>query len=74
MQSKRESLIEIGLNVGSGFLVAWVMTLTVLPLFGLNTTINESFQITLIYTLVSVFRGYLWRRYFNNIATRRIEA
>ena len=74
MQSKRESLIEIGLNVGSGFLIAWVMTITVLPLFGLNATINESFQITLIFTLVSVLRGYLWRRYFNNIATRRIEA
>tara|TARA_B100000315_G_scaffold252617_1_gene289742 strand:+ start:530 stop:754 length:225 start_codon:yes stop_codon:yes gene_type:complete len=74
MQSKRESLIEIGLNVGSGFLIAWFMTITVLPLFGLNATINESFQITLIFTLVSVLRGYLWRRYFNNIATRRIEA
>ena len=74
MQSEKESLIEIGLNVGSGFLIAWVMTITVLPLFGLNATINESFQITLIFTLVSVLRGYLWRRYFNNIATRRIEA
>jgi len=74
MQSKRESLIEIGLNVGSGFLIAWFMTITVLPLFGLNATINESFQITLIFTLVSVLRGYLWRRYFNNIATHRIEA
>ena len=74
MQSKRESLVEIALNVGSGFLVAWIMTITVLPLFSLNATVSESFQITLIFTLVSVLRGYLWRRYFNNIATRRIEA
>jgi len=73
MQSKRESLMETGLNVGSGFLIAWIMTITVLPLFGLHTTINESFQITLIYTLVSILRGYLWRRYFNNITARRIE-
>ena len=74
MQSKRESLMETALNVGSGFLIAWVMTITVLPLFGLNTTINESFQITVIFTFVSILRGYLWRRYFNNIASRRIEA
>ena len=74
MQSKRESLTEIALNVGSGFLVAWVMTITVLPLFGLNATINESFQITLIFTFASIIRGYLWRRYFNNIAIRRSEA
>jgi len=73
MQSKRESLIEIGLNVGSGFMIAWVMTITVLPLFGLHTTINESFQITVIFTFASIIRGYLWRRYFNNIATCRIE-
>jgi membrane protein implicated in regulation of membrane protease activity len=73
MQSKRESLIETGLNVGSGFLIAWIMTITVLPLFGLHTTINESFQITLIYTLVSILRGYLWRRYFNNMVKRRVE-
>tara|TARA_Y100000294_G_C8428212_1_gene285662 strand:+ start:342 stop:566 length:225 start_codon:yes stop_codon:yes gene_type:complete len=74
MQSKRESLVEIALNVGSGFLVAWIMTITVLPLFSLNATVSESFQITLIFTLASIIRGYLWRRYFNNIATRRIEA
>mgnify|MGYP001345057361 CR=1 len=73
MQSKRESLMEIGLNVGSGFLVAWILTITVLPLFGLHTTINESFQITLIFTFASIIRGYLWRRYFNNITARRIE-
>jgi len=66
--------METALNVGSGFLIAWVMTITVLPLFGLNTTINESFQITVIFTFVSILRGYLWRRYFNNIASRRIEA
>tara|TARA_B100000315_G_scaffold135684_1_gene124993 strand:- start:163 stop:363 length:201 start_codon:yes stop_codon:yes gene_type:complete len=66
--------METALNVGSGFLIAWIMTITVLPLFGLNATINESFQITLIYTLVSVLRGYLWRRYFNSVALRRIEA
>ena len=74
MQSKKESLIETSQNVGSGFLVAWVMTITVLPLFGLNTTINESFQITVIFTFASIIRGYFWRRYFNSVATRRIEA
>lgn len=66
MQTRLESAIEAVLNVGSGMLVAWIMTLTVLPgIYGYDVDPREGFEITCIFTVVSVLRSYLWRRFFN---------
>jgi len=71
MQTRRESLVESFANVASGFLIGWAVTVTVLPLFGMHPSMREGFQITAIYTLASIIRGYLWRRHFNKIVVRR---
>ena len=68
MQTKMSSLIEICLNVGSGFVLAWVTAILVLPLFlpVEKVGVSESFWITCIFTVLSLARGYAWRRFFNN--------
>lgn len=67
MQSRTESLIESCLNVGSGFLVALVVwAYIVKPLFDIHVSPTENVLITLIFTVVSVVRGYAWRRWFNH--------
>ena len=65
-QPKLHSMIEQILNTGSGFilsLLAW--TYIVIPLYHIQSNPVQNIQITLIFTVISIIRGYLWRRLFN---------
>jgi hypothetical protein len=71
-QTKKESFIESALNIGSGFLVSLaVWTFVVVPLWALPVTMGENLQITMLFTVVSVVRSYVWRRIFNNLYVKR---
>jgi hypothetical protein len=37
----------------------------VLPLFGIHSTALKNLGITICFTVISILRGYLIRRYFN---------
>jgi len=50
--------------VGSGFFLDIIIQLTIFPFFDLHPTIFENFQIALIFTMVSMTRSALWRRFF----------
>jgi len=68
-QNRWGSLIEVLLNVGSGFLLAWLTTLVVIPIVipsVKNVDIKEGLWITITFTVISLVRSYAWRRYFNN--------
>ena len=57
------------MNVGSGFLLAWLATLVVIPIVipsVKNVDIKEGLWITVAFTVISLVRSYAWRRYFNN--------
>lgn len=65
-QSKRMRRIETTSNIGSGFIVAWLLTLWILPVL-LNLDLTAGWEVTLItsvYTAVSWVRSYFWRRFF----------
>ena len=64
-QSKLESLIESAINTGLGFLVAMVTQILVYPLFDIDVTVGDQAILALIFTAVSLVRGYIVRRYFN---------
>lgn len=65
-QSRIGSLIESFLNVGSGFIIAWILTIFIIPAYTEKSlSVYNSFEITLIYTGVSILRTYIWRRIFN---------
>jgi hypothetical protein len=57
-------IIESIIDVGSGFLLAIVIQLLIFPLFDLYPSILDSMSIALIFTVVSMTRSALWRRYF----------
>ena len=59
-----KDIFESVIDVGSGFFLAIIIQLTVFPLFDLHPTIFENFQITIIFTIVSMTRSALWRRFF----------
>ena len=65
MQTKYQSFIEANISTAIGFIVSYILSYTVLPLYGVEQSHSVSFQITLIYTIASIFRGYFVRRYFN---------
>lgn len=58
------SFIEAAIDVGSGLILATLIQLYIFPFFDLHPTIFESFQIAIIFTIVSLFRSWLWRLLF----------
>ena len=66
MQTRKGSVLEVFLNIGSGFIVAMITwQLIAAPLFGYTVTLYDNFWLTSIFTVVSVIRSYIWRRVFN---------
>jgi NhaP-type Na+/H+ or K+/H+ antiporter len=66
MQTRLGSLTESVLNVASGFVLAFVVwQFIAAPLFGYEVTLLDNLGLTSIFTVFSVARSYLWRRFFN---------
>lgn len=59
------SAIEAVTNTAVGFFISWVLTITVLPLFGYAVTFGHSLGITMVYTAASIARSFALRRLFN---------
>ena len=57
-------IVESVIDVGSGFFLAVIIQLTIFPLFDLHPTILDSMGIAIIFTIVSMTRSALWRRFF----------
>lgn len=65
-QTKLESAIEQVCNVGSGMIIAFaIMELVLAPALGIGITPMQNVWTTIVLTVVSVLRGYVWRRVFN---------
>lgn len=65
-QTKTKSLLEQIVNIGSGFFVALLVWMyVIMPVWNIDTSMHDNLGITLIFTVVSIVRGYLWRRFFN---------
>lgn len=66
MQTRKQSFIEAATNVIIGYVVAVMSQIIVFPMFGVKSTISQNIKIGLIFTVISLARSYLLRRYFNN--------
>lgn len=65
MQNKSQSLIETLTNVSIGYIISFIANITVLPMFGYDINLTDGFWISMIFTVISVIRGYIVRRWFN---------
>ena len=65
MQTKQRSLFEVSVNVAIGYLVSYASLYIIFPIFDIESSPRDKAFITLFFTVVSVIRGYLVRRYFN---------
>jgi hypothetical protein len=64
-QTRLGSFIEAWVNVLIGFGINWCANLLILPLFGFDVSPGQAFEIGLWFTVVSVVRSYMVRRWFN---------
>ena len=66
-QTKAGSLAEAMVNIAIGFGINYAANLIVLPLLGYHVTPGSAFEIGVIFTVISLVRSYVLRRYFNNL-------
>ena len=71
MQSKKMSLIETVLSVLIGYIVALLSQIVVFPLFDIEVSLIDNLLIGLLFTVISIIRGYYVRRLFNWIDFNR---
>jgi len=64
-QTRLGSFIEVCINIAIGFSINWVMNLIILPFYGFQITGSQAFSMGLIFTIISVVRSYVVRRWFN---------
>ena len=72
-QSKVESMIEAFFNIGSGFILSVIVWQILAHYLGIPMPLAKNLFITSIFTVVSLARSYLWRRFFNARLKRRIH-
>lgn len=66
MQTKKQSLIESLTSTTIGIIIGVVLNLTILPIFGYPVSLSDSLWISVIFTIVSIIRSYIIRRWFNS--------
>ena len=71
MQSRGMSFVEAATNVVVGFGLAVLTQVLVFPVFGIAATFDQHVSIALIFTIVSLARGYVLRRVFNRFCYER---
>lgn len=67
MQTKLGSFVEAWANIAVGFAINFTANMLVLPLFGFAITAGKAFGIGLIFTVISLVRSYVLRRWFNGL-------
>jgi hypothetical protein len=65
MQTKLGSLIESFMNIAIGYGVALMSQIIIFPLFDINVPLKTNLWIGLWFTVVSLIRSYIIRRWFN---------
>lgn len=65
MQSKSRSMKEALASTVIGFGINYIANIVVLNAFALPVGPGKALHISVIFTVISVVRGYLVRRYFN---------
>ena len=78
MQTKKQSFIESLTSTTIGIIIGIVLNLTILPIFGYPVSVVDSLFISIIFTIVSIIRSYIIRRWFNSkeelwLGQKRIE-
>ena len=64
-QTRLSSLIEALMNVAIGYGVAVLSQIAIFPMFGIHVSITTNLWIGAWFTVISLVRSYVIRRWFN---------
>lgn len=64
-QTKMESLAEVGVNVVIGWFVGLTAQIFFFPVIGIAATFSQNFISSIVFTVISIVRSYVIRRWFN---------
>lgn len=70
-QTRTMSAVESLAGTALGFAISWAATPPILALFGYQAGAGTAFGITCVYTALSLARGYVVRRAFVWLHSRR---
>ena len=70
IQSRTNSFLESITNTAIGFGIALITQIVVFYHYDIKASVSMNIKITLIFTVISILRGYCVRRFF----TKRTEA
>jgi hypothetical protein len=65
MQTKKQSLLESILNVTIGYLISLASLFLIFPIIGIDSSPGKNITISIYFTVISLIRSYLLRRFFN---------
>jgi len=67
-QTRLGSFVESWANIIVGFSINFVANMLILPAFGFTSlTLKSNFVIGLLYTVISLVRSFVLRRWFNGL-------
>jgi hypothetical protein len=66
-QTKKGSIAEAWTNIAVGFTINYFANLLIFPLFGFHISPGSNFLMGCIYTVISLVRSYVLRRWFNGL-------
>lgn len=72
-QTRWQSFVEVNASTAVGFVVSWAATPWILLWFGYEAGAAKSFGIVVVYTALSMARGWVMRRVFNRIHSPKIN-
>lgn len=65
MQTRTQSLVESITNIIIGYTVAIASQLIIFPMFDISIPLGDNLLIGAYFTIISLVRSYIVRRYFN---------
>jgi len=72
-QTKLESFKESFINILIGYFTALISQIIIFPWFDIKVSISDNLLIGLYFTLISLVRSYLIRRYYNRRLSRKLD-
>jgi len=67
MQSRKMSLVESCANIAVGYTIAILSQLVIFPIFNIHIPFHDNLLMGGFFTIVSLVRSYIIRRYFNGL-------
>lgn len=73
VQSRRSSLIEAVINTAIGYSINFTANMLIFPLFGWKISVSQNLALGAIFTVISIVRSYVIRRWFNSMIHKAAE-